>query len=115
MHGVETDVRRDDDDLSRRSAIRLAARRDRLPRESHPDTRSSLAHVQHEGNLRHHLKAAGIPAEGSPRDWINDIEIRSYVLGALRGTAKIGGLHKHELVRDVILTPEEWSAIWYTT
>jgi hypothetical protein len=33
----------------------------------------------------------------------------------LRGTAKIGGLHKHELVRDVILTPEEWSAIWYTT
>lgn len=65
--------------------------------------------MQHEGNLRHHLKAAGIPADGAPRDWVNSQEIRAYVLGSLRDTAKIGGLHKHELVRDVILTPEEWS------
>lgn len=64
---------------------------------------------QHEGNLRHHLKSAGIPSEGSPSDWVNNEEVKRYILGAMRETAKIGGLNKSELIKDVILTPEEWS------
>ena len=69
---------------------------------------SVLCSCQHEGNLRHHLKAAGIPHEGTPADWAKSDAVRQYVLGSMRETAKIGGLSKSEMIRDVILTPEEW-------
>lgn len=66
---------------------------------------------QHEGNLRHHLKAAGIPSEGSPSDWVQNEEVKRYILGAMRETAKIGGLTKSEVIKNVILTQEEWSVV----
>lgn len=67
------------------------------------------ADFKHEGNLRHHLAAAGIPSGGSPSDWVKNAEVKRYILEAMRETAKIGGLNKSELIRDVVLTPEEWS------
>jgi hypothetical protein len=71
-------------------------------------SRETQADLQHEGNLRHHLKHVGIPCEGSPSDWVTNGEIKRYILEAMLETAKIGGLNKVEMIKDVILTPEEW-------
>jgi hypothetical protein len=54
------------------------------------------------------LNAAGIDAEGTPATWAKSEEIKNYVLGAMRETAKIGKLSKAETIRDVIMTTEEW-------
>lgn len=63
----------------------------------------------HEGNLRNHLRAAGLSDEGTPADWAHRPEVRDYILGQLREIAKRGGLQKAETIRDVILTEQEWS------
>ncbi|WRT64076.1 uncharacterized protein IL334_001004 [Kwoniella shivajii] len=63
----------------------------------------------HEGNLRNRLKANGIEDAGGPREWASNMEIVSYLIGELREEAKRGGLKGTELIRDVILTKEEWS------
>lgn len=63
---------------------------------------------QHEGNLRIHLKAAGIKCEGGPAQWTNNNEIKAYIRESLIETAKTGGLDKSALIGSVVLTPEEW-------
>ncbi|KAK8865868.1 hypothetical protein IAR55_001016 [Kwoniella newhampshirensis] len=63
----------------------------------------------HEGNFRNHLKAAGLPSDGSPTSWSTNPDIKSFLLGELRGEGKKGGLKGAELIRDVVLTTEEWS------
>lgn len=64
--------------------------------------------LQHEGNLRHHLKAANIPCTGTPSQWVNDATIKQYILDQMLIIAKKNGLDRAEMVKDVILTPEEW-------
>ncbi|RSH92243.1 long-chain fatty acid-CoA ligase [Saitozyma podzolica] len=63
----------------------------------------------HEGNLRNHLKAAGLPDDGTPAEWASDEKVKKYILGQMLQTAKKGGLGKMEMIRDVIVTKEEWS------
>nr|XP_019049153.1 hypothetical protein I302_02934 [Kwoniella bestiolae CBS 10118]OCF28083.1 hypothetical protein I302_02934 [Kwoniella bestiolae CBS 10118] len=63
----------------------------------------------HEGNLRNRLKANGIVDDGGPKEWASNLTIVSYLLGELRDEAKRGGLKGSELIRDVIMTEEEWS------
>ncbi|WWC86170.1 uncharacterized protein L201_001043 [Kwoniella dendrophila CBS 6074] len=63
----------------------------------------------HEGNLRNRLKANGIVDDGGPKEWVSNLEIVSYLIGELRDEAKKGGLKGTELIKDVILTEEEWS------
>ncbi|KAK6905634.1 hypothetical protein I203_106464 [Kwoniella mangroviensis CBS 8507] len=63
----------------------------------------------HEGNLRNRLKANGIVDDGGPKEWASNLTIVSYLLGELRDEAKRGGLKGAELIRDVIMTEEEWS------
>nr|XP_031861316.1 uncharacterized protein CI109_003288 [Kwoniella shandongensis]KAA5528388.1 hypothetical protein CI109_003288 [Kwoniella shandongensis] len=63
----------------------------------------------HEGNFRNHLQAAGLPSDGGPKDWSLDQDIKNFLLGELREEGKKGGLSGTELIRDVVLTTEEWS------
>jgi len=63
----------------------------------------------HEGNLRSHLKAAGRPSDGTPTQWASDPEVKKLVLAQLLASAKRGGLQKAEMIKDVIMTKEEWS------
>ncbi|ORY30337.1 hypothetical protein BCR39DRAFT_148581 [Naematelia encephala] len=63
----------------------------------------------HEGNLRNHLRASKLPADGTPAQWTNDKQVKQYILNALLARAKEGGLTKAEMVRDVIITKAEWS------
>ena len=64
--------------------------------------------TQHEGNLRHHLKALNIPCTGTPAQWTENTEIKQYILDQMLIIAKKNGLSRAEMIKDVILTPEEW-------
>ncbi|WVR05825.1 hypothetical protein IAU60_002850 [Kwoniella sp. DSM 27419] len=59
--------------------------------------------------MRSRLKATGIDAEGGPAQWAFNQEVNNYLIGTLRDEGKKGGLKGVELIRDVILTTEEWS------
>jgi hypothetical protein len=64
--------------------------------------------MQHEGNLRHQLKALNIPCTGTPSQWVNDPAIKQYILDQMLAIAKKNRLERAEMIKDVILTPEEW-------
>jgi ribosomal protein L17 len=66
------------------------------------------ADVQHEGNLRHQLKAAGIPHESSSETWSKSETVRSFVLEQLLAVGKRNKLQRNEILKDIVLTPNEW-------
>ncbi|ORX33945.1 hypothetical protein BD324DRAFT_637764 [Kockovaella imperatae] len=63
----------------------------------------------HEGNLLVQLKAAGISVDGGPPQWTNNKQIKDFIKTSLMSSAKQGGLVRAELIKDVVLTPEEWT------
>ncbi|KAK4684196.1 hypothetical protein P7C73_g6002, partial [Tremellales sp. Uapishka_1] len=63
----------------------------------------------HEGNLRNQLKAANLPSEGTLASWSESTEIKNYILKQLIDTGKKGGLKGVELLKDIVVTSEEWS------
>jgi long-chain acyl-CoA synthetase len=68
-----------------------------------------IAHKQHEGNLRNHLKAAGLPTTGTPKTWATDETVKQFVFDSLKSVGKRNGLGRNETLRDIIMTTEEWS------
>lgn len=63
---------------------------------------------QHEGNLRNHLKAAGLPNTGTARTWAADAQVHNFILDALKTVGKRNGLGRNEQLREVVMTTEEW-------
>ena len=66
------------------------------------------ADEEHEGNLRHQLKVNGIPHESSPEVWAKSDTIRSFILEQLLAVGKRNKLQRNEILKDIVLTPEEW-------
>lgn len=63
----------------------------------------------HEGNLRHQLKINGIPHESSPEVWAKSETVRTFILDQLLAVGKRNKLQRNEVLKDIVLTPEEWS------
>lgn len=67
-----------------------------------------LIPLQHEGNLRNHLKSASIGSEAQLEDLCKDPKVKDYIKKQLLLTGQKGGLRGPELLQDVILDPEAW-------
>ncbi|CAD6570100.1 MAG: long-chain fatty acid-CoA ligase [Tremellales sp. Tagirdzhanova-0007] len=63
----------------------------------------------HEGNLRLYLKAANLPSNGTPEQWVSDPTIKGIILQQMIATAKKNGLARHETIKDIVMTTQEWS------
>lgn len=67
--------------------------------------------AQHEGNLRNHLRAAGLPSDGAIEDWAADPKVKQYILDQMLTVGRRAGLQKSEMIKDIVFTTEEWSVV----
>ncbi len=65
---------------------------------------------QHEGNLRNHLKAAGLDSEAPLHDLVKQDKVRDIVFKELLESGKRGGLKGVEILQGVVLDDGPWTS-----
>ena len=97
-----------DSDADRPIAVVVPVRRSFLIARQ-PFTHPIDLYQQHEGNLRNHLKAANISAEGDLAALAENKQVKEYLKKELLSTGQKGGLKGPELLQDIVVSGELWT------